>query len=233
MDFVTNPQLRLRAGISLALMLLGALGFALLPSDSWLALFGLLASLGGLALFYRAVRFARDSALAGRRSHAAPAGRAYWMMVLARAALVLAMLVGAVAWTWFFGTDMNEVRLLLSSPHYVNAQIIGREIVGDKAAVGFVDYAYRVQPTLAPVDRFAVPHAEYPRFTIGRALEVTYADGAPRVHRIGHITWEYGVRRIVYWLLLLANGAAYLFLPLSLLRVRRRATAKKAVPIGV
>jgi len=203
-------------------MFLGALAFALTPSDSWLALFGLLVSLAGLTLLTRVIRLARDPAYGGRHVGHAPTGRVYWTIVIVRVFLFLAMAIGAIAWLWYFGTDMNEVRLLLSSPRYVDAQIIGREIVPDRSSVGYVDYAYRVQPTLAPVDRFAVAHSDYPKFTIGTPLEVTYAASAPRVHRVGHITWEYAVRRTLYWLLLLVTGAAYLLLPLRLLPLKRQ-----------
>ncbi len=216
-----------RAAGSLALMLLGATAFSLTGQESWFALTGLLASLGGLALLYRVIRIARSQAAGSLRfGQAADAARFGCAFLLLRVLLLLATVAGAGSWLWFAFNDMNEVRMLLGAPRYTDAQVIGREIVRKDAAVGYVHYAYRVSPTLAPEDRFAVPHDQYGRYLTGSSLEVTYAAAAPRAHRIGHLAWEFGVRRALYWLLLLANGAAYLFLPLWLLRVRRKRVAR-------
>jgi len=119
------------------------------------------------------------------------------------------------------------MRLLLFDPHYTSAQVIGKEIVPGNAVVGYVHYAFRATPTLAPENRFAVPHAQYGRYRVGQSFEVTYAASAPRVYRIGHVTWEFALRRAIYWLLLLANGAAYLLLPLWLLRFRLRTPPRR------
>lgn len=228
MNTLLRSDIRPRAIASLALMLLGAAAFALTPQDSWIALTGLLASLGGLALLYRVIRLARvkftTPTMDAVESRGIAAGCGF---ALLRAALILAALVGAITWVWFAANDMNEIRLLLMSPRYTNAQTIGREIVRDSDPVGYVHYAYRVSPTLAPEDRFAVPHGEYKRFWTGLQFEVTYAASAPRVHRVGHVGWDLAVRRTVYWLLLLANGAAYVLLPLWLMRFRKRAAPER------
>ncbi len=228
MQSLLRPDLRNRAFASLALLLLGAIAFALTSQDSWIALTGLLASLAGVALLYRVIRMGRVKIATPAPMEGSTRDIAIGLaFALLRTSLILVLIVAAGAWIWFSSSDMNEIRMLLSEPRYTDAQVIGKEIVRDRATIGYVHFAYRVSPTLAPEDRFAVPYSQYSHYRAGLSFEVTYSATAPRVHRVGHVTWELAVRRLIYWLLLLANGAAYLFLPLWLLRFRKRAAAAR------
>jgi hypothetical protein len=213
-----------RAAGGLVLVLAGAVGFALTAPDSWASLTALLAHLVGLALLYAAThiwmeRFGGRLRLA---AHASRGARQGCGIALLRIFLIVVLTAGTGIWLWFSAQDLNEIRLLISGGRVASAQIIGRDIVAANDPIGFVDYAYRTSPTSAPQDRFAVAHVAYPRYHIGQSFEVTYASAAPRVHRIGRVDWVYAVRRLLFWLLLLANGAAYLYLPLWLLEFRRR-----------
>ena len=216
---VSRALLR-RAGASLALTMAGAGIFALTAPGSWLACGALLASLCGLALLYDAVRSWRRQMAAQSAgpvpSRAAPA----WLFPALRITNVVIAFAAAAAWLWAAGSDLNEMRLILSAPRYTAAQVIGRELMPRRSTFGYVHYAYRVTGSLAPESRFAVPLADYDRYRAGRSFDVTYAGGAPPVHRMGRIGWEYGLRRFVTWLLLLANGAGYLLLPLWALKPR-------------
>ena len=220
-----------RAAVSLVLLLAGSAGFALTAQDSWIALTALLASLGGLALLYGVIRRVRERFTGRARSNAArttvAAGCAN---TVGRAVLILVLGIAAIAWVWFAASDMNEVRMLAVDPRFTQAQVIGKELVDRGVPTGYVHYAYRVTPSLAPEDRFAVPYSTYKRYWTGASIAVTYAAAAPRIHRIGHITGEYAIRRALYWLLLLGNGAAFLFLPLWLLQMQRRPQARLRRP---
>ena len=217
----------LRVVAGLALILLGAALFTLTAPDSWRGLTALLASLGGLALLYGVVRLWRER-FGDRSPHIqfAAEDQRVWVWTLLRVGVVVLMVVAAGFWTWCAAVDMNEVRLLLSDPHYGTAQVVGKEIVRNGAVVGYIHYSYRVTPTLAPESRFAVARSDYAHYRIGAPLDITYANSAPRVHRLTRTTWEYGLRRALYWLLLLTNGAAYFMLPYGLIRRRERALIK-------
>lgn len=201
----------------------GALCFAWAPRESWGACAALLTHLAGLLVLYfvgsrwlKRVQAARSRPSSQSR---APHGCA---VALLRAGLILAL----VGWTgfalWSAAIQTNEMFLLLTGGRTVDAQVIGKEIVENKAPVGYVNYSYRVSRTIAPVSRFAVPHAAYPRYRVGQRLTVTYAVAAPGVHRLGQVDWPYALRNLLYLALIYANGAAYFFLPLRLLEYRRR-----------
>jgi len=216
--------LLLRAVTGLLLVLAGAIGFAVTAPNSWVGLAALLAHLAGLVLLYAATYIWMEG-LGGRaRITASPLRRPQQgcAMALLRTLLIATMVVAAGFWLWCSVVDLNEMRLLLSSPRYGTAQVTGRDIVPAGNPIGYIHYSYRVSPTLAPEDRFAAPHIAYPRYPIMQPIEVTYAAAEPRVHRIGRVDWLYALRRLVYWFLLLANGAAYLYLPLWLLEFRRQ-----------
>lgn len=220
-----------RAVVSLLLILAGAAAFAVMPPDSGTALTALVAHLGGLALLYSVLQLWMER-LGGRTRLAATArGVAQGCLIaVVRVVMILAIIVAGGFWLWFSVIDLNEMRLILADPRYTAAQVIGEEIVSAKVPIGYVDYAYRVSRTLAPVGRFAVPHANYPRYAVGDRIDITYAAAAPRVHRTGRVDWRYGLRRLLYWLLIAANGAAYLFLPLWLLEFRRPPPAAPPPP---
>jgi hypothetical protein len=222
MQNLFNRLILPRAIGSLLLILAGAAAFAATPPDSWAALTALVAHLGGMALLYTALHLWMER-LGGRARLVATARGVTQgcLIAVVRVIMILIIIAASGFWLWFTAIDLNEMRLILSDPRYTAAQVIGEEIVPAAAPVGYVDYSYRVSRTLAPVGRFAVPHANYPRYTVGDRIDITYAAAAPRVHRAGRVDWWYGLRRLLYWLLVAANGAAYLFLPLWMLEFRR------------
>ena len=213
-----------RAFCGLALVLLGAISFALTATDSGLTLTAMAAHLCGIALLYSAIHLTMERSggrlrLAGTEPRPPRSGCA---IALLRTLLIVAMVAAGGVWVWSAGVDLNEVRHLVFGGRTATAQVIGRDIVPANAPIGYIHYAYRASPTIAPEDRFPVPHSAYPQYRIGQPFQVTYAAADPRIHRIGRVDWAYGIRRLLYWLLLLANGGAYLYLPLWLLEFRRQ-----------
>ncbi len=217
----TNAVTRSIGG--LMMLVVGAIGFSMTAPDSWIAQIALLIHLAGLALLYTAARRWTDRTAGSDKPPARPRSTGHGCAIaIFRATLILTMIASAGWWLWFAAIDLNEMRLLVTGGRTATAQFIGKEIVSEQAPIGYVHYAYRVSPTMAPEDRMAVPRADYAGYTIGTRFEVTYAAADPRVHRIGSVGWLAALRRLTYWLLILANGAAYLFLPLWLLELRRR-----------
>jgi len=212
-----------RSALCAILILGGLAAFTLTPPDGWTGLIGLSAFLFGIAGLFGLMRQWRN--LYGKRRATALLNvRLKWIRILMRVAAVIIMAIGAIAWIWSAAIDLREVCLLAADPHYARAQITGRELVKRRAPIGYVHYAYRVTSTLAPEDRFAVAFSDYPKYRVGMAFEITYAGAEPRIHRLGHIVWEYAIRRALYWLLLLCTGVAAGFFSLWLLTTARPAT---------
>jgi hypothetical protein len=221
MERLFNRALLPRAAAGLLLVVTGAIGFAVTAPDSWIGLAALLAHLSGLVLLYAATRIWMDRFGGRARLAATQRPQQGCAVALLRIVLIASMVGAAGFWLWCTVVDLNEMRLLLSGARFATAQVTGKDIVPAKDPTGYIYYSYRVSRTLAPEDRFAVPYPAYPRYRMGQPIEVTYAAGAPRVHRLGRVDWQYALRRLLYWLLFLANGAAYLYLPLWLLEFRR------------
>lgn len=216
-DTLKSPGLH--GGVGLALLLGGAALAAFSPLNSWLFLLSLVLHLGGLICLYSA------SALWMKRFSRPPRGveNGGCGIALLRMLFIVLLLGGAGVWLWSAGVDMNEMRLLLVDGRHTNAQVIGHEIVPKGAVIGYVDYAYRATPTRSIQDRFPVPYSDYAAYRMGQPLRVTYAAGSPQVHRLGDTDWVFALIRLLYWLLLLLNGAGWLLFPLWLLEFRRPA----------
>jgi hypothetical protein len=220
-----------RAAGALILLVAGAVGFGATGPDSWAALVALLVEFGGLVLLYHVVHLWMER-MGGRARLAAAASRGAGQgcaIALLRTILIIGLIAAAGFWLWSASVDLNELRLIVTAPRHATAQVIGKELVASGTPIGYVHYAYRVSLTVAPEARFAVRHADYARYRTGDKFDVTYAAAAPAVHRPGRVDWLYAARRACFWLLVLANGAGYLFLPLWLLEFRRRPPAGQSI----
>ena len=145
-----------RATGGLALILAGAITFALTAPNSWMALASLLAHLGGLLLLYVATRIWMEH-FGGRARFAGTALRGPRQgcgVALLRVALITVMVAAAAFWLWCTITDLHEMWLLVAGGRVAIAQVIGRDIVPATAPIGYIHYSYRASPTMAPEDRF-------------------------------------------------------------------------------
>ena len=226
MQTVFHRALVLQAVSGLVLVIAASAVFSSNSFDSWTALTALLVHFGGLVLLYSAVRvwmvrFGGRKLLVGDGQRSVTSG---CLLALVRFVLIMAIVAASGIWLWFSAVDLNEIRMLVTDGRPGRATVVGRDIMPAKAPVGYVNYSYRVTPTVAPVGKFAVVARDIPSYWTGRQIDITYAAPAPSVHRLGRVDWLYGLRRLCYWLLLLANGEAYLFLPLWLLEFRRGKT---------
>jgi hypothetical protein len=204
-------------------LLFAAAVFANTGQDTWYGLFALFASACGIALLFNAIRLWVQKI--GERSARQDNERTVQqgcILAFLRFLLILIMILAAGCWLWFSLSDLNDLRLLISGPVIAQATVIGNELVRPEAAIGYVHYSYRVTGTLAPEDRFAVPHSQYTRYYTGQQFPVTYSASDPRVHRIGQVDWSYVVRRLLYWCLVFVNSAGFLLLPLWVLEYYRR-----------
>jgi hypothetical protein len=205
------------------LLIASAAIFASTAQDSWFALVALLMSACGIALLSYAIRMwiqkIGDRGAQRAKARSIQQGCA---LAIIRFGLIVVTIVAAGCWLWFMISDLNEVRMLLSSPVVTSAQVIGKDLVRPEAPIGYVHYSYRVTSTLAPEDRFAIAHSEYNRYRAGQAFTLTYASVNPRVHRIGQVDWSFALRRLVYWSLVFLNSAGFLLMPLWVLEYYRQ-----------
>lgn len=219
------PSLIQTAASGALLVFAGAAACVAAPSNTWLTVVGLLGNLTGIALLYRATHLwmnwpGRRARFAQRSTSALRPGIG---PAIIRVALIIAMAAATLVWLWNAAVETNELRLLVFEGKTARAQIIGHDIVPKSAPVGYVHYAFRVSPTLAIEDRFAVPHRSYADYTVGQSFLVTYATAAPHIHRVGGVAGLLLAQRICYWLLLLAIALAYLYFPLWFMEFRRPA----------
>ena len=128
------------------------------------------------------------------------------------------LIAGLGFWCWGAGTDLKEIFQILSRPKNVMAQVV----VNTNAPSGFVSFSFRATSKIAPVGKFQVNPGNYKKFFTGSLVPISYFEGDPFVYRVGKVDLQRLLLRVVFWILLLANGAAYLLLPLWILEFRRK-----------
>ena len=211
----------IRIGGSLSLLISSATLILNAPQDSAPLLAGLLLHFGGVIALYFAISFwvklfrkpEKEIPSAQRNL----VGRNPFVGVL-RVLLILTLIVGLSFWCWGAGSDVKEICQILSRPKNVNAQVI----VNTNAPSGYVSFSFRASPKIAPVGRFQVNEGNYKKFFTGSLIPISYFESDPFVYRVGKVDLNRLLLRIVFWLLLLANGGAYLVLPLWILEFRRK-----------
>ncbi len=209
-------------GISIALLFVGIVIIIVSAIESPLLLLGLTIHLFGLAGLYYSItlwmqRFrkpvqevsASEKRLVGRNPG----------IGLIRLGSILALVIGFCLWCWGAGSDLSGLCQILMRPSVVDAQAI----ISPNTTPGFVNYSFRATSKLAPVGRFQVSPLDYQKYRTGRRILVTYFEGDPHIHRIGKVDFWRLLLQMIYWFLMLANGTAYLALPLWILEFRRPA----------
>lgn len=208
--------------ISISSLFLGILVILVSPIESPLLLTGLAIHFCGLAGLYYSItlwmqRFrkpvqevsASEKRLVGRNPG----------IGLIRLGSILALIAGFCLWFWGAGSDLTGLCQILLHPKVVDAQVI----ISPNTTPGFVNYSFRATPKLAPVGRFQISPLEYQKYRTGTRISITYFEGDPHIHRIGKVDFWRFLLQVIYWSLMLANGVAYLALPLWILEFRRPA----------
>ena len=154
-----------------------------------------------------------------------------WLL-FGRWALRLALLAWLGLGTWNAVRTVGELRALRERGRVQQAQVIGREIVGPKAAVGYVHYAYKAEG-FAAEDRFAVPRGEYGEYPTGRAFPVTYLPEQPHTHRRGLVDDHKVLQSELSALLSAVAGLLAFGLPLVAIELALLPRRPTATPVPV
>ena len=211
----------IRIGGSLSLLISSATLIFFASQDSAPLLAGLLLHFGGVVALYFTIslwmKLFRKPVAADSFAQRKLVGRNPFVGLL-RIFLILILIAGFSFWCWGAGSDVKEICQILSRPKNVSAQVI----VNTNAPSGYVSFSFRASPNIAPVGRFQVNYENYKKFFTGSLIPVSYYNNDPFIYRVGKVDFQRLLIRVVFWLLLLANGGAYLVLPLWILEFRRK-----------